>query len=387
MSGATSRDAPHENEVDRFTLVRCLGHNDLGDVWTAEYTSGARATVQLVDDRSGAGTPTAQDVRLSQELEHPNVLRATEWVGNGRGAGYVILEPFPGELLSELLSKGGPLPLERGIRLAVQIAAAVEAAHDAGACHRWLDAGSVLVSRDGRRAVVFGFGVEDDISSSTTEQTHRRCDVPALSGLLDQLLGGSDTQRSAASWSDERIHLAGLLERGRGRGQDLPSAGEIAQSLRLLERAVPRERGAADTLMLQPSRRRPGAGRRWWRMAAGAAAVVALVAASAIGISTIATDDQPAQEQPLDPTGQTAGTDTGVVADGMPVPDVASLSVTDARDTLLDAGFTLAAAEPTAGPPGTVVGTRPAVGTVVEEGAPITLLVGVEPDRLEDAAR
>ena len=186
--------------------------------------------------------------------------------------------------------------------------------------------------------------------------------MPALSGLLDQLLGGlrhpevgghvvgraHPSRRPPRTWTGPC--------RGSSRRRERSRSPFASWNEPFLASAV-----AADTLMLHavpsPARR----GRRWWRMAAAATAMIALVAAlggrhlddrdrRSAGTGTAARSDRP-----------DGGTDTGVVSDGMPVPDVASLSVTDARDTLLDAGFTLAAAEPTAGPPGTVVGS-PASG-------------------------
>lgn len=65
------------------------------------------------------------------------------------------------------------------------------------------------------------------------------------------------------------------------------------------------------------------------------------------------------------------------------VPRVAGLSISEARDRLLQASLTLDQVLPTHGPPGIVVRADPASGRVLPAGAAVSLFVGVEPDRLK----
>ena len=416
-----SHGVPYDNEIGDLTLVRCLGHNELGGVWNAEDASGSRATVQLLERPGPGGAPVTEDVRMSQGLEHPNILHASGWVPDGQGIPSVIMEPFPGELLSGLLSREGPLPRDRGARIAVQVASAVEAAHEAGACHGALDAGFVLVSRSGLRAVVFGFGLERS-SSVRSDDTGCSCDLPALCDLLELLVPATGSSGTTV-WSEERQQVASLLDRGRSQ-DDRPTVREITTSLRELEAAVPRERDvvarpirkraapapppakvprARKTRSKQPTlapkvqppqkakrppkaprapkSRRGRRNRRWGRIVVSVAAMLAVVTASAIGIaSVIGNDPQAPGASPLPaPTPAVEVLEAGEAL----VPAVANLSVTDAREMLLGAGFTLAAVEPQVGPPGVVVASRPAQGSITEEGSAVTLLVGVDPERLE----
>jgi beta-lactam-binding protein with PASTA domain len=65
------------------------------------------------------------------------------------------------------------------------------------------------------------------------------------------------------------------------------------------------------------------------------------------------------------------------------VPDVVGVRTSVARDRLLLADLTLGRVIPTPGPPGVVVRADPATGQAHTAGTPVTLYVGVEPDRLE----
>lgn len=71
--------------------------------------------------------------------------------------------------------------------------------------------------------------------------------------------------------------------------------------------------------------------------------------------------------------------------EGVTVPDVIGLSPMEAGALLTGMGLSVVDAEPAPGPPGTVVGTDPAVDEVVDPATPIVLLVGAPPDRMVDS--
>lgn len=69
---------------------------------------------------------------------------------------------------------------------------------------------------------------------------------------------------------------------------------------------------------------------------------------------------------------------------GSVVPKVTGVSVSTARDLLLQADLTLDRVMPTPGPPGIVVSAEPPSGRVLPAGTAVGLYVGVEPDRLRE---
>jgi hypothetical protein len=70
------------------------------------------------------------------------------------------------------------------------------------------------------------------------------------------------------------------------------------------------------------------------------------------------------------------------VVAGVTVPNVTGMSVSRARQRLDAAGLVFDRALPVRGSPGVVIGISPAGGSQVPAGTLVTLLVGVEPDRL-----
>jgi hypothetical protein len=112
-------------------------------------------------------------------------------------------------------------------------------------------------------------------------------------------------------------------------------------------------------------------------LAVAIAAVIAGVIAGVVpGIltGTLFQEDLPSEQQPSpDVTGQGAG---------IVVPEMAGLTASQAREVLVTVNLRVGGIVPVQGEPGVVAGTRPATGEVVRPGEAVTLLIGVEPDRL-----
>src|SRR5262245_38585997 len=71
-----------------------------------------------------------RDARALATLGHPNVASVYE-LGEAEGTSFIVMELVAGETLADRLMHG-PLPREELVRIARQIAAALEAAHDKG---------------------------------------------------------------------------------------------------------------------------------------------------------------------------------------------------------------------------------------------------------------
>jgi len=80
-------------------------------------------------------------------LRHPNIVEVTDSGIDGAEGGlpYIVTELLEGRSLSDFCRDQGPLPLAQALSLLEQIAAAVDAAHEAGVLHRDLKTGNVFV--------------------------------------------------------------------------------------------------------------------------------------------------------------------------------------------------------------------------------------------------
>lgn len=107
-----------------------------------------------------------REAKTLAQLHHPNIA-AIYGVEVRDGARYLVLEYVEGETLADRLDRG-PLALDEALELAGQIAAGVEAAHEAGVVHRDLKPANVIVTPDGRAKVLdFGLARAEESQSST----------------------------------------------------------------------------------------------------------------------------------------------------------------------------------------------------------------------------
>ena len=81
------------------------------------------------------------------------------------GQPFLVLELVPGEDLAERL-KRGPLPLDEALRIARQIAEALEEAHEKGIVHRDLKPANVKLTPDGK-VKVLDFGLAKALDAAT----------------------------------------------------------------------------------------------------------------------------------------------------------------------------------------------------------------------------
>src|SRR5678815_83412 len=84
-----------------------------------------------------------REARAVAALNHPNVCTIHDV-----GPNYLVMELVEGPTLSDLL-KEGPIALEEALRIARQIADALEAAHEKGIVHRDLKPGNIKIKPDG----------------------------------------------------------------------------------------------------------------------------------------------------------------------------------------------------------------------------------------------
>ncbi len=157
--------------VGAFEVLREVGRGGMGVVYLATDTRLDRQVaikalpVELASDPARLER-FEREARTLAQLSHPN-LAGIHGVEEQDGAKYLILEYVEGRTLAEMLDRG-PLPVDEAIDLAVQIAAGIEAAHEAGVIHRDLKPANVIVTPDGQAKVLdFGLARTEDGEQSS----------------------------------------------------------------------------------------------------------------------------------------------------------------------------------------------------------------------------
>ncbi len=141
-------------------LVERLGQGGMGDVYLGldERLQRRVAVKALRPDWRPDATARARllrEARVLSQLEHPNVCRLYEYLEAPEGD-FLVLELVPGRPLRELI--GQPRPRREQLRLAIEMAESLVAAHALSVVHRDFKPENVMVTPDGH-VKVLDFGL------------------------------------------------------------------------------------------------------------------------------------------------------------------------------------------------------------------------------------
>lgn len=220
--------APGQLFAERYEVQGLLGRGGMGAVYRVldRKLDEIVALKLLTLSTERAVDRFLREVRLARRVTHPNVAR-THDLGEHGGVHFLTMEHVRGRSLDDVLDESERLPPDRAARIALEIAAGLEAAHAAGVVHRDLKPANVLVGDDGR-VVLTDFGIARATRVDT--RTHEtgmvigtpqymapeqvmgktvdgRCDLYALGLILFELLTGR------LPWDDDDNPLASVVLR------------------------------------------------------------------------------------------------------------------------------------------------------------------------------
>ena len=141
-----------------YEILESIGSGGMGEVWKARDTRLGRI-VAIKKVKEQHSERFKQEARSIAALNHPNICQIFDI-----GDDYLVLEYIEGKPLSS------PLPEQEAVRLAIQIAAALEEAHQHGIIHRDLKPSNIMVTEKGSvKLLDFGLAklYEQDVSISS----------------------------------------------------------------------------------------------------------------------------------------------------------------------------------------------------------------------------
>ena len=180
MLNAGSKLGPYEIQAP-------IGAGGMGEVYRARDTRLDRTVAikvlnsQLVES-AALRARFEREAKIVSQLQHPNICVLHD-VGSDGTTEFLVMEFLDGETLAQRL-KRGPLSTDELLKIAIQVADALEKAHRAGVVHRDLKPGNVMLTKSG--AKLLDFGLAKPVATGATANIEAAASLSALSRALTQ---------------------------------------------------------------------------------------------------------------------------------------------------------------------------------------------------------
>lgn len=197
-----------------YEIVAPLGAGGMGEVYRARDTRlGREVAVKVLAEGFASERERldrfAREARAASGLNHPNILTVHDFESTD-GTAYLVTELLHGSALREML-RSGPLPREKAVRIASQVARGLVAAHAAGIVHRDIKPENIFVTREGI-AKILDFGLASVMVDESAQPGASEADTlfETRQGIVLGTVGYMAPEQVRAQRVDARTDLFAL---------------------------------------------------------------------------------------------------------------------------------------------------------------------------------
>jgi Tol biopolymer transport system component len=174
-----------------YELGAQIGAGGMGEVYQAHDSKLGRDVAIKVLPEAFAHDPERlsrfqREAKMLAALNHPNIA-TIHGLEQTNGTSYLVMELVSGETLADRVKREGAVPIEEALKTGVQIAEALEAAHEKGIIHRDLKPANVKLMPDGK-VKVLDFGLAKafagDVADNNPSQSPTLSAVATMQGVL-----------------------------------------------------------------------------------------------------------------------------------------------------------------------------------------------------------
>ena len=146
-----------------YRVLKVLGIGGMGVVFQAQDPASGtivaiKAMLPTVAAKEANRLRFMREARTTATVRHENII-AVLTVGEDRGLPYLVMEFLEGETLQDRLVRENQLPFGEVLRIGLEVAGGLDAAHEAGLVHRDIKPANIWLEREGGRVKILDFGL------------------------------------------------------------------------------------------------------------------------------------------------------------------------------------------------------------------------------------
>lgn len=156
-----------------YEIIKDVGHGGMGKVFAARHIHTQEiVAIKVVPHDISEDIDTlerfAREGRILRQLDHPNIVKLVDIIGEGHRSA-LVMEFVGGGSLQKYIKEMGPLDIDDFLRIAIPITDALAHAHSLGILHRDVKPANVLMSKDDNpRLTDFGLSRTESSEDSMT---------------------------------------------------------------------------------------------------------------------------------------------------------------------------------------------------------------------------
>jgi serine/threonine protein kinase len=198
--------------LGHYQITSQIGKGGMGEVFQAtDQVLGREVAIKVLPEEFARDADRVarfqREAKVLASLNHPNIASIHGLEESG-GTNFLVLELVEGNTLADRI-KSGPVPVEESLKLALQIAEALEAAHEKGVIHRDLKPANIKVTPEGK-VKVLDFGL-----------------AKAFAGDQEVNLSNSPTLSDAATRQGVILGTAAYMSPEQARGKAVDRKADI----------------------------------------------------------------------------------------------------------------------------------------------------------------